>query len=162
MGLPFSFADFFGNTGEHGPRVADIYRNEFRPSDFLSEPRLNVGLQVICAATEEEARFIGASRSLNKIISALGLTTGGLLPPEEAVSWPLDDDAKAYLSQSTKSYIEGDPDQVRDGILAAAERYQTTDVGIVTNCYYFEHRTRSYELVAECLGVTPSSLDQLR
>jgi luciferase family oxidoreductase group 1 len=157
MGLPFSFADFFGNTGEHGPQVADIYRNEFRPSEFLSEPRFNVGVQVICAATEEEARFIGASRSLNKIISALGLTTGGLLPPEEAVDWPLDAAAKDYLSQSTKSYIEGDPDQVREGILAAAERYETTDIGIVTNCYYFEHRKRSYELVAECLGVTPSS-----
>ena len=95
MGLPFSFADFFGNTGELGPQVADVYRNEFRPSAYLSEPRVNVALQVICAATEAEARFIGASRSLNKIISALGLTTGGLLSPDEAVNWPLDD-AKVF------------------------------------------------------------------
>ena len=159
MGLPFSFADFFGNTGEHGPQVADIYRNEFRPSAYLSEPKVNVALQVICAATEAEARFIGASRSLNKVISRLGLTTDGLLSPEDAVRWPLDDDAKAYMSQSIKSYIEGDLDQVREGVLAAAERYQTSDIGIVTNCYYFDHRKRSYELVAECLGVTPSSSD---
>ena len=41
--------------------------------------------------------------------------------------------------------------------LAAAERYQTHDLGIVTNCYHFEHRKRSFELVAECLGVAPSS-----
>ena len=156
MGLPFSFADFFGNTGEHGPQVADIYRNAFQPSEYLSEPRVNVALQVICAETEEEARFIGASRSLNKVISALGLTTGGLLPPEEALEWPLDDQAKAYMDQSTKGYIEGDPDQVCEGILAAAERYQTHDIGIVTNCYYFEHRKRSFDLVAKCLGVAPS------
>ena len=156
MGLPFSFADFFGNTGEHGPQVADVYRKEFRPSEYLSEPRVNVALQVICADTEEEARFIGASRNLNKVISALGLSTGGLLSPEEASEWPLDDHARAYMDQSTKGYIEGDPDQVRDGILAAAERYQTSDVGIVTNCYCFEHRKRSFELVAECLGVAPS------
>lgn len=154
MGLPFSFADFFGNTSDYGPRVTDLYRKQFQPSEFLSEPRVNVGLQVICAPTEEEARFIGTSRSLNKILPGLSLRTGGLLPPEEAANWPLDKDAQEYMMQMTKSYIEGNPDQVRDGILHAAERYQTGDLGIITNCYYFEHRKISYELVAKCLGVT--------
>ena len=157
LGLPFSFADFFGNTGEHGPQVAEIYRKEFQPSEYLSEPKVNVSLQVICAPTEEEAHFIGASRNLNKVVSALGLTTGGLLPPEEAVDWPLEDNVRAYMDQSTQSYIEGDPDQVREAILAAAERYQTSDLGIVTNCYYFEHRKRSYALVAKCLGAAPAT-----
>ena len=153
MGLPFSFADFFGNTSEYGPRVADLYRQMFQPSEYLSEPKVNVGLQVICAPTKVDANFIGSSRSLNKIVSALGLTTGGLLPPEEAVDWPLDDNARDYMAQSTQSYIEGDPTEVRDGILASAERYQTSDIGIVTNCYYFKDRVRSYELVAEAMGV---------
>lgn len=154
LGLPFSFADFFGNTGEYGPRMAEMYRQMFQPSERLSRPKVNVGLQVICAPTEEEARFVGASRSLNKVVSALGLTTGGLLPPQEALDWPLDPHAREYMARSTQSYIEGDPDQVREGILAAAERYQTADVGIVSNCYYFEHRARSYQLVAEAMGVS--------
>src|SRR5579885_1841155 len=38
MGLPFAFADFFGNAGDYGPRVAALYRDRFRPSDCLSEP----------------------------------------------------------------------------------------------------------------------------
>ena len=155
LGLPFSFADFFGNTNTYGPVVVDLYRKEFQPSEYLSEPRVNVSLQVICAPTEEEARFMGASRSLNKIVSALGRTTDGLLPPEEAVNWPLDERAKEYMDQSTKGYIEGNPDQVRDGILAAAQQYQTADLGIVTNCYYFEQRKRSYEMVVQALGVSP-------
>ncbi len=160
LGLPFSFADFFGNTSEYGPGVAELYRQLFQPSAYLSEPKVNVGLQVICAPTEEEARFIGASRSINKVISALGLTTGGLLPPEEAVNWPLDESAKHYMRQSTQSYIEGDQEQVREGILAAAARYETTDIGVVTNCYHFEHRKRSYELVAEAMGVAPAPAAQ--
>ena len=153
LGLPFSFADFFGNTSSYGPRMAELYRRMFQPSEYLSEPKVNVGLQVICAPTEEDARFVGASRSLNKVISALGLSAGGLLPPEEAIDWPLDDHAREYMAQSTQSYIEGDPGQVREGILASAERYQTADIGVVTNCYYFDHRARSYELVAEAMGV---------
>ena len=153
LGLPFSFADFFGNTTEYGPRVSELYRRLFQPSEYLPEPKVNVSLQVVCAPTEDEAQFMGASRRINKVVSALGLTTGGMISPEEAVDWPLDDQAKAYMDQSSEGIIEGDPDQVRAGILTAAERYQTADIGIVTNCYYFEQRKRSYKLVAEAMGV---------
>ncbi|MCH8194671.1 MAG: LLM class flavin-dependent oxidoreductase, partial [Chloroflexi bacterium] len=64
LGLPFSFAEFFGMTGEVGPMVAEMYQREFKPSRFLSEPKLNVTVQVICAPTTEEARFIASSRRL--------------------------------------------------------------------------------------------------
>ena len=151
LGLPFSFADFFGNTSEYGPQVAEIYRRNFRPSQYISEPQLNVTLQVICADTEEKAKFVGSSRSLNKVLSRLGLSTKGLIPPEEANDWPLEEHARAYIEHETKSYIEGDPSQVRDGIFNASERYETSDIGIVSNCYYFEDRKKSYSLVAECL-----------
>ncbi len=152
MGLPFSFADFFGNTGDYGPMVTELYRKEFKPSEHLSEPKVNVGLQVVCAPTAEEARFVGASRRIGKALSSMGLTTTGILPPEEAVDWPLPDDAKAQMEQSTIGYIEGDPQRVREEMLAAAERYQTGDLGVVTNCYYFEHRVRSFELIARAFG----------
>ncbi len=157
MGLPFSFADFFGNTSEYGPQVTDLYRDNFKPSDYLSEPKVNVSLQVICADTEEKAKFVGSSRSINKILSTMGVTTKGLLPPEEASVWPLDDQVKAYMEQTTQSYIEGNLDQVREGILSSSERYQTPDIGIVSNCYYFDDRKKSYALVAESVGVQPNS-----
>ena len=87
----------------------------------------------------------------------MGIATKGLLPPEEASVWPMDDQVKAYMEQSTKSYIEGDPNQVKEGILASSERYQTPDIGIVSNCYYFEDRKKSYSLVAESMGVHTDS-----
>ena len=94
---------------------------------------------------------MGSSRSLNKVLSRLGLSTKGLIPPEEANDWPLEEHARAYIEHETKSYIEGDPSQVRDGIFNASERYETSDIGIVSNCYYFEDRKKSYSLVAESL-----------
>ena len=66
LGLPFAFADFFGNL-DHGPLVADLYRREFQPSAYLDAPRLNVTVQVMCAPTEEEARYLASSRNLNKL-----------------------------------------------------------------------------------------------
>ena len=38
LGLPFSYADFFGFTGDHGPFIAELYRDEFKPSRFCAEP----------------------------------------------------------------------------------------------------------------------------
>ena len=55
----------------------------------------------------------------------------------------------------TAGYLDGDPQQVRDNLLEAAEEYGTTDVSVVTNAYHFEDRLRSYELVAEVMGLNP-------
>jgi len=152
LGLPFSFADFFGNTGDHGAAMVGLYRREFQPSNFLTVPRVNVTVQVMCAATREEAEFLGSSRRFNKIGSYLDLPHG-LLPPEEAETYPLNDDARRYIEENSRGSIQGDPTRVRQQILEVAERYETTDIGIVTNCYAFDARVRSYTLVAEALGI---------
>tara|TARA_B100000519_G_scaffold106164_1_gene91982 strand:- start:357 stop:995 length:639 start_codon:yes stop_codon:yes gene_type:complete len=154
LGLPFSFADFFGNTSDYGPKITQIYRDQFQPSQYLSEPKVHIGLQVFCAETEEKAKFIGSSRSINKILSLTGRAQEGLMPPEEATQINLSFQEKAYLEQSTQSFIEGDPIQVEDGILKSSERYETNEIGIVSNCYYFEDRLKSYELVSKIFHQT--------
>jgi luciferase family oxidoreductase group 1 len=154
LGMPFAFADFFGSTGEHGPAVADIYRRQFKASGYLSEPKLNVAVQVMCAESEERARFIGSSRNLSKLNSMIG-NRGGLMPPEEASAYQPNVAERQAMDSYMKGYVDGDPQQVREKLLAVAERYGTTDVSIVSNCYYYEDRERSYELVAEAFGLTP-------
>ena len=154
LGLPFSFSDFFGNTSDYGPKITQIYREQFKPSEYLSEPKVHIGLQVFCADTEEQARFIGSSRNINKILSLTGRAQSGLKPPEEATQINLTFQEKLYLEQSTQSFIEGDPSQVEIGILKSSERYETNEIGIVTNCYYFEDRLKSYELVSKIFHQT--------
>ncbi len=156
LGMPFAFADFFGSTGEHGPVVADMYRRQFKPSGYLSEPKLNVAVQVMCAESEERAQFIGSSRNLSKLNSMIG-NRGGLMPPEEASAYQPNVAERQAMDSYMKGYVDGDPQQVREKLLAVAERYGTTDVSIVSNCYYYEDRERSYELVAEAFGLTPGN-----
>jgi luciferase family oxidoreductase group 1 len=158
LGLPFAFADFFGTTSGHGPAVAELYRREFQPSELCAEPRLNVTLQVVCAPTAEEVQRVTASRNFNRarrVLAAQGQQIReGLLPPEEAATIPLSEDARAYVQQYVDGCIDGDPDQVKEGVLAAAERYGTTDIGIVSIAYALEDRIRSYELVARAFDLT--------
>ena len=158
LGLPFAFADFFGNTGDYGPMVAQVYRDEFQRSGYLAKPKVNVTVHVMCAPTSEEAKHLASSRNLSKARFVLGLGVGeGLLPPAEASAFPLTDEARHHVERSSGSYIDGDPETVRQGVLEAAERYGTDDVGIVTNCYAFEDRVRSFELVACAFGLEGES-----
>jgi alkanesulfonate monooxygenase SsuD/methylene tetrahydromethanopterin reductase-like flavin-dependent oxidoreductase (luciferase family) len=155
--LPFAFADFFGNTGKHGPAVADLYRRNFNPSSLCPEPLVNVTVQVVCAPTEEDALFIASSRNLNRARRLLEAQTGsrltGLVPPEEASLIDLGDAGRSYTEQFTSGYIDGDPTQVSKALFDVADRYETEDVGIVTIAYRLEDRIRSYQLVAKELGL---------
>ena len=164
LGLPFSFADFFGDL-EHGPLVAELYRRDFQPSALLDSPQLNVTVQVMCAPTDEEARYLASSRNLNKLrqirpenspeLSSRRVDiNSGLLRPDEATKYPLHEIELEALNQLSTNYIDGDADTVREGIVNIANRYGTSDIGIVTNCFSFEDRSRSYELVAGALGLT--------
>ena len=156
LGLPFAFADFFGTTRDMGPMAAERYRTEFRPSRYLAEPRLNVTVQALCAPTEEEARFVSGSRNLMRANRYLHLGLGeGLVAPEEAASYPLNDQGRELMERIADRCTDGDPAQVRDGVLRIAEEYGTKDIGIVTNCYAFEDRVRSYRLIAEAFGLGP-------
>ena len=152
LGLPFSFADFFGTSAEHGPMIAELYRQHFRPSGYLQEPRFNVALQVICADTDATADFIATSRNISRINTLRGIREP-LVSPEEAASIELSPEEKQHLVSTSRHIIQGSQQIVKEQILEVAKIYATTDVSIVTNCHYFEDRKRSFELVAEAFDL---------
>ena len=76
FGLPFAYAHFFGIGVEEGPAIVDAYRRHFKPSEFLSEPLVNVGVQVLCADTDQEALRLASSRNLARLLSLTGRAKG--------------------------------------------------------------------------------------
>ena len=160
LGLPFSFADFFGTTAEHGPVIAELYRQQFRPSGYLKEPKFNVALQVICADTQEKAEFVLSSRNISSLNRLKGIREP-LISPEEATSIELTPFEVQHLENTNRYLIIGTPEVVKQGIIEAAEVYKTTDVSIATNCHYFEDRIRSFELVAQTFNLSSPSSEQL-
>jgi luciferase family oxidoreductase group 1 len=153
LGLPFAFADFFGNAGDIGPRVAELYRQEFKPSDYLSEPKLSVAVHVICADTDERAAYLASSTKVAAAQMRLGIRREGLLPPKEASQLIFEGLTQLFVGGFTRHFVEGSAESVRRQLLDVAERYRADELTIATNCYAFEDRLRSYELVAKALGV---------
>jgi luciferase family oxidoreductase group 1 len=154
-GLPFAYAHFFGLGVEEGPAIVEGYRKNFRPSAYLTEPKVNVGVQVLCAETEEEAHRIAASRNLARLKSVTGRARG--IPSlEEALAYEYAANEWAYTQQYLGRCVDGDPHQVKERLEELAETYQTPDLSIVTICYNFADRVRSYELVGQACGLKPT------
>jgi luciferase family oxidoreductase group 1 len=152
-GLSFAFAEFLCQPGE-GAAAAAAYHRHFRPSSWRTEPRLTVAVEVICAPTGEEARRLAASRDLDRIADVYRLD--GLLPPGEARVFPAAEGDRRFAASTTRTAIDGSPGEVRERLLALAAGYGASEISILTNCYAFADRVRSYELVAAALEVSSS------
>ena len=75
---------------------------------------------------------------------------------KDALNFPYRSDELAFMEQYSRNCVDGDPQQVGEGLHSLAERYQTPDLSIVTICYAYEDRLRSYQLVAQACVVSPS------
>ncbi len=154
LGLPFAYAHFFGIAVEEGPAIAANYRENFRPSQFLAEPKINVGVHVICAETAEEAQRLAGPRNLARLQNITG-RANGIPTVEEALAYQYRPDELAFVQQYARVCVDGDPQQVKEQLDDLAEQYQTPDLSIVTIAHDFTDRVRSYQLVAEACGIAP-------
>ena len=152
LGLPFAYAHFFGLGVQEGPEIVAGYRQQFEPSKYLDAPLVNVGVQVLCAETEEEALRIASSRNLARLYSVTNRAKG--IPTiDEALNYPYPQNELAFVRQYRQVCVDGNPQQVKEKLETLADAYQTDDLSIVTICHDYAHRLRSYELVAEVCGL---------
>jgi luciferase family oxidoreductase group 1 len=141
-GLPYAFADFINPDGAE---IVARYRRE------AENPRVVVASTVICAETDEEARYLSAS---SRMLFTL-LREGKLIavpPPGEAIRFFDERGLSTDAVPRGRRAIIGSPSTVRRGIEAVAEEYGTDEVMIVTITYDHAARLRSYELVMEAMG----------
>ncbi|HEX2094080.1 MAG TPA: hypothetical protein VHG28_16880, partial [Longimicrobiaceae bacterium] len=128
------------------------YRERFRPSAHLAESRASVGVGVICAADGEEARRLAAPLELWRRRIGRGIDRG-IPAPEEALAELGESWEPPRIGESGARVIAGDPAEVRSELLRTAERYGVDELMVVTVTHDFGARLRSYELLAEALGL---------
>jgi luciferase family oxidoreductase group 1 len=150
LGLPFSFAHHFA-AGNTGPAIA-AYRDAFRPSDDLAAPYLMLGVNVVCAETDERARWLAAPGML----AFLRLRSGrpGRYPtPEDAADYTFTPAEREVVRSWTSSHVVGSPDTVRRGLADLVAETGADELIVTTITHDPVDRRRSYELVAEVAGL---------
>ena len=145
LGMPYSFAHHFsaGNT----EAAVQLYRSRFEPSAFLEEPKVMIGVGVICAETDEEARWLAGPSRL--AFARLRSGRPGRFPtPEEAAAHYFTPDEEAVVSSVAKGHIFGSPVTVRAGLIDLIERTGADELIISTMVHDQNDRLASYELVS--------------
>ena len=63
-------------------------------------------------------------------------------------------DEEIFVQQYARNCVDGDPEQVKAKLQAISERYETTDLSVVTICHSYQDRVKSYELVANAFDLS--------
>ena len=150
FGLPYSFASHFAPQLLN--EALEIYRSRFKPSEQLDRPYAMVGVNVIAAETDEEARRLATSQQMNFTDIFRGrrqLTR----PPIDNIDdyWsPLE---RNQVSGMLARSITGSLDTVRKGLEALVEETKADELIVVSDIYDHGARLRSHEIIAEAGGI---------
>ncbi|MDB5423794.1 MAG: luciferase-like monooxygenase [Phenylobacterium sp.] len=146
LGLPYAFASHFA-PAQMEEAVA-LYRHRFEPSEYLAEPYVMLGLNVVAAETDAEARRLFTSLQQ----AFLNLRTGRPtpLPP------PVDDIAARFaaagmdtaMQGALKTAVVGDPPAVRAGLDAFVAAHRPDEIMVTAQIYDHAARLRSFEIAA--------------
>ncbi|MGH6900310.1 MAG: LLM class flavin-dependent oxidoreductase [Geminicoccaceae bacterium] len=145
LGLPYAFASHF--APQHLIQALQIYRSRFKPSEQQGRPYAMVGVNVIAADSDAEARRLATTQQMAFADIFRG-TRGLSRPPIDDIESYWSPMKKARVMQMLARSIVGAPDTVRAGIDALALETGADELIIVSDVYDHAARLRSFELIA--------------
>ena len=152
-GWPFSFAHHFAPANTL-PALA-AYRSAFRPVGHLEDPYAMLGVSVVVADTDEQARWLAGPSAL----AFLRLRSGrpGRYPtPEEAAEYTFTPHEREIIKAWTGSHIVGSPDTVRARLDDLLARTGADELMVTTMVHGHADRLHSYDLLATLAGLEPT------
>ncbi len=152
FGLPYSFAYFF-SEGRGVEEALRLYRDNYRPSPRHPQPVATVCIWALAADSEAEARRLATTREYWRAGFEKGIRMP-LVPPDEAVAYPYDDNARARIAALREHAFVGTGSEVVERLDAEARRLQLDEIVVVTWAYDAAARRRSYELIAQAAGLS--------
>jgi len=153
LGLPYAFASHF--APELLLSALEVYRSRFRPSEQLERPYAMVGVNVVAADTDAEARHLATTQQMsfaNIFRGARGLSQ----PPIDDIEsyWsPLE---KAQAMRMLARSIYGSPATVRAGLAALVAETGADELIVVSDVFDHQKRLTSFRLIAEAAGILPT------
>jgi luciferase family oxidoreductase group 1 len=158
LGLPFAFASHFAPALLR--EALAVYRAHFRPSDAHQRPYVMVGVNVFAADTAAAARRLMSSLQQ----AFLNLRRGRpapLPPPVDDVEAGLAPFERAMLEEALACTVVGEPEAVRGGLAAIAERTGADELMLTSQTYDHAARLRSFEIAAAAMDVAcPASAER--
>ena len=146
LGLPYAFASHF--APEALMPALETYRSRFEPSEQQARPHAMVGVNVIAADTDEEARRLFTSAQ--QAFTNMQRGTRGLLPrPIDDIETYWSPMEKARASAMLACSFVGSPDTVRAGLERFIAQTGADEIMVASAIHDHEARLHSYTLLAD-------------
>ena len=145
LGLPFAFAAHF--APEYLYAAAQLYREDFRPSEALRKPYLIVAVQVIAAETDAAARRLFTTPQ-QRFLRLIRNQPVELLPPVDSMEPLWQDWERAAVQSKLGAAIVGSDATVKAGLQKLVGDTGADEVIVVTDTYEHADRLQSYQRVA--------------
>lgn len=146
LGLPYAFASHF--APEQLLPALEIYRSRFKPSEQLDRPHAMVGVNIVAAETDREAKVLATTQQMSFANLARGARQLSQ-PPIEDIETYWSPREKAQAMQMLARSIVGSPETVRTGLKALIDETAADEVMIVSDIYDHALRLRSFEIIAD-------------
>jgi len=154
LGLPYAFASHFA-PGQLMSAL-EIYRSRFKPSAQLDRPYAMVGVNVIAADSDAEARRLATTQQMS-FTNLIRGTRGLSRPPVDDIESYWSPMEKAQAACMLACSVVGSPETVRRGLTGLAAETGADEFIVVSDVYDHAARLRSFELIAEAGGVMPAA-----
>ena len=146
LGLPYAFASHF--APEALMQALEVYRANFRPSKQLDKPYVMVGMNVVAAETEAEAKrlFTSAQQGYTNLVRG---TRGQLSPPIDDIESYWTPAEKKHASRMLRYAFVGDSATVRESLAQFAKETKADEFMATGMIYDHAARLLSFEILAE-------------
>jgi luciferase family oxidoreductase group 1 len=150
FGMALSFAQFINPVG--GPAAVRAYRERFRPSPLLSEPKASVGIFAFCSEDQEKVgqiraivdyRLLSFEKGRYDEIPTYAVASAYSYSPAE---W------QRVLYNRQRTAI-GTPGQVKTKLINLAAEFMVDEMVVSTFTEHADDRMHSYELLAAAFGL---------
>ena len=150
MGLPFAFAAHF--APQDMVQALVLYRRYFQPSQHLNEPYSAVGVPLVAADTDEEARRLATSpyQRFLRLIRGERLLTP---PPVDSMDGLWTPQERAAVEMRLGAAVVGGPDTVAAKIAALLREVEVNEVIFVSDLFRHSDRLESYEIAMQAMSV---------
>ncbi len=145
LGLPYAFASHFAPDMMF--EAMAIYRERFRPSEWLAAPRVMLGINIFAADSDAEAKRLFSS--LQQAFINLRSGRPGKLPkPVDDMDARLDPRFRLLLERSLSCSVVGGPATIRRGLADFIARTGADELMVTAQIHDHAARKRSFEILA--------------
>lgn len=143
-GLPYAFA------GHFAPRFAyealELYRNRFQPSAVLDAPYAMLGLPLIAAQSDEEARYLATS-SQQRVLALIRGEPLWLRPPVESMAGLWSSHEQASVEAFLGLQVTGGPATLRSKLEHLISEFPVDELMFTNDLYDQDKRLQAVSIL---------------